>query len=108
MGNNIIENTFTPSIYKLVSQQQGDSKIRRRSEDVINLISYSVLISANSVCLSKQKPKGVGIAKYEALEHVVELLFLFSVRKSQNLDVIDAVVTGEEGYRDTEGRRETK
>lgn len=57
----------------------------------------------NSVCLSKQNPKGVGVAKYEALDHVVELLFLFSVRNSPNLDVIDAVVTGEEGYRGTEG-----
>jgi len=64
--------------------------------DVINLISYSALISTNSVCLSKQNPKGVGIAKYEASEHVVELLFQFLIRKSQNLHVTDAVVTGEE------------
>jgi len=98
---------FSPA-YRPVPQQQRDSKIRRIYEDVINLISYSVLISANSVCLSKQNPKIVVIAKYEALEHVVEPLFLFSVRNSQNLDVIDAVVTGEEGYRGTEGRRETK
>jgi hypothetical protein len=45
----------------------------------------------------------VSVAKYEALEHVVELLFLFSVIKSPDLDVIDAVFTGEEGYRGTEG-----
>lgn len=50
----------------------------------------------------------MGTTKYEALEHVVEFLFLFLVRKSPNLDVIDAVVTGEEGYRGTERRRETK
>ena len=75
---------------------------------VIYLISYSVLISANSVCLSKQNTKGVGVAKYEAMEHVVELLFPLSVRKSPNLDVIDAVVTREEGYRSTERRGETK
>jgi hypothetical protein len=50
----------------------------------------------------------VGIAKYEALEQVVELLFLCSVRKSPNLDVIDVVVTGGEGCRGSEGRREAK
>lgn len=57
MGKNIFENTFSPPVYKPVPQQQGDSKIRRSSEDVINLISYSVLISANSVSLSKQNIK---------------------------------------------------
>jgi len=98
---------FSP-VYTPVPQQQRDSMLRRICEDVINLISYSVLISVNSVCLSTQNPKDVVIAKYEALEHVVELLFLFSVRNSQNLDVIDAVVTGEEGCRGTEGRREAK
>jgi hypothetical protein len=38
--------------------------------------------------LSQQaEPKRCGYGKYEALEHVFELLFLFLFRKSPNLDV---------------------
>lgn len=48
----------------------------------------------------------MGVAKYEALEQFVELLFLFSVRYSPNLDVTDVVVTGEDGYSGTEERNE--
>lgn len=48
----------------------------------------------------------MGIVRYEILEHVVEWQFLRSVRKSTNLDVIDGVVTEEEGSGGGEGRRE--
>jgi hypothetical protein len=67
-----------------------------------------VLISAISVCLSRQSLTFVGTAKYEASEHVSDLLFLCAVSKSLNVDVIDAVVTGEGRYRGIEGREEAK